>query len=61
MERVQVDLIYPERRTVTAEQVIMWAGDAFANEETDELATTLDDAIRVLEDLGHITVKGIRQ
>ena len=52
-----VELIYPEKRIVTHQRVIGWAKDAFANHETNEETETIEDAIRILEDLGHITVK----
>lgn len=49
-------LIYPERRTVTNAQLLIWADDALANGETQEKAETVEDAIRILEDLGHIGI-----
>ena len=54
MEYVQ--LIYPEKRKVSHEQIMLWAVDAFENNETPKLASTVAEAIEILEDLGHITV-----
>ena len=51
------ELLYPEKKLVTREWLILKAADCFENGETNELAQTTNDAIRILEDLGHITVK----
>lgn len=52
-----VQLIYPETRKVSHEQVLLWATDAFSNGETSEIAFTIQDAVRILMDLGQITVE----
>ena len=51
-----IHLLYPEKRKVSEETLMIWAKDAFANNETEEIAETVEDAIRILEDIGHITV-----
>ena len=58
-------LSYPERRSVSAETLIIWATDAVRNGEwliegksvqecIDEVQTNVQTAIDVLEDCGHI-------
>lgn len=51
-----IHLIYPEKCKVSEEQLITWARDAYADGETEEEALNVEDAIHILEDLGHITV-----
>ena len=51
-----IRLIYPEKTKVKEETLITWAKDAYMDGQTDEEALTVEDAIRILEDLGHITV-----
>ena len=48
-------LVYPEHRFVTETQIMLWHADAVVN---DGLRATnnLAQAVRDLEDLGHITV-----
>ena len=53
-ERVQ--LIYPERRSVPASQIMTWHSDCVANGDLPEHTGELQAAIRDLEDLGYITV-----
>ena len=56
-----IRLIYPEKRTVTAAQVLLWAADALANGETeDDAAGNVREAVRILEDIGHITADSIK-
>lgn len=50
-------VIYPEEKIVTPEQIIAWAKDAYANDEVDHEPEDLQDAIYLLADCGHITVK----
>lgn len=52
-----VYLLYPERRNVSEETIMMWASDAYDNGEIDYLPLTLEDAIVELQDIGHITVQ----
>lgn len=56
-----IQLIYPETRMVSSETIMIWAEDALLNDETDEKAETLEDAIRILEDIGTITVSNRKQ
>ena len=51
------NIIWPERRTVSAEQIDIWFADAVANgdAEESEVETTQDKA-RFLDDLGYITL-----
>lgn len=51
-----IKIVYPERRYISEDKLISWAKDCYFNADTDELAETLGDAVRVLEDLGYITV-----
>lgn len=51
-----IKLSRPEQRYISEEQLISWAKESYFNADTDELATTLGDAVRVLETLGYITV-----
>ena len=51
-----IKLIYPEKREVSEETLLIWAKDAFADGETEEIPETVDDAIRILEDIGYITI-----
>lgn len=51
-----IQLIYPDCYKVSEERIMSWAEDARLNGETEEEAETVDDAIRILQDLGHITV-----
>lgn len=53
-------IIWPQRRMVTAEQLITWARDDIANGdsdlvETQEQVVTVADAIAVLNDSGSVT------
>jgi hypothetical protein len=53
-------IIWPERKTVTAEQLIMWAKDDVCNGDTDIFTDpasviTVEDAITVLNDSGSVT------
>jgi hypothetical protein len=58
---LNVKLIYPETRWVKASEIMAWASDALANNETAKQAETLEEAIAILEDLGHITVDRSRR
>lgn len=49
-------IVYPERRTVSAEQMLMWGQDAFANGELDTKPSTADEAAIELHELGNITL-----
>lgn len=54
-------IVYPERRVVSAERLIMWAQDDIANGKSDVFASpdeveTVEQAIRVLNDSGTVTV-----
>jgi len=52
-------LVYPEHRMVSEEQIMMWHADAVENDNlhaTNDLAQAIAD----LEDLGHITVGDIK-
>lgn len=51
-----IKIVYPERRYISEDKLISWAKDCYFNADTDELAETLGDAVRVLENLGYITV-----
>jgi hypothetical protein len=59
MDTVQIYLSYPEYRSVPGEVIMNWAVDAFHNKEIADLPDNLDHAIEMLEDVGHITVRGI--
>lgn len=51
-------MIYPDRRTVSAEVIIGWAQDCILNGETDYCEfdeCDIDAAIAILDDLGHCT------
>lgn len=54
--KVRVRLVYPENRIVSGKTVMCWAEDALENGETTEKAASVEDAVRILSDLGHITV-----
>jgi hypothetical protein len=49
-------LLYPEPRLISGMLLIVRARDAFENGDTDEAVETVEDAIRVLENIGHITI-----
>jgi hypothetical protein len=55
-----IHLIYPEKSKVSEETLMIWASDAYTNDETEEEALNVEDAIRILEDLGHITVRRVK-
>ena len=52
-----MDLIYPETRTISEDQLIVWANDAYENGEVEHAPESLQDAIEMLEDAGLVTVK----
>ncbi len=53
---VMVQLLYPERRKVSASKIIMWAKDAYADGDIDHEPENIEDAIEMLQDAGIITV-----
>lgn len=54
-------IVYPERRMVSGEQLIVWAQDDIENGDSDlfenaDDVRTVEDAIKVLHDAGTVTV-----
>ena len=50
-------MIWPERRTVTAKQILGWYADALANEELEgEPTQNAEEAARALDEAGLITL-----
>jgi hypothetical protein len=56
MDMPSIRLIYPEIKTVTPNFIFGWAADAYANGEIPHAPHTLEEAISLLSDAGHITV-----
>jgi hypothetical protein len=50
-----IRVIWPEHRLLSADDVLMYARDAFANGEADREPEDVADAIAILNDLGHFT------
>jgi hypothetical protein len=58
---MSIQLVYPEKRIVSSATVLQWGKDAFANGEAEHEPTNVYEAIKVLEDLGHITIDRIKE
>jgi hypothetical protein len=56
IESDHIQLIYPERRSVTSHHIFMWHSDAVADRRIEKHTDDLRTAIRDLEDIGDITV-----
>ena len=52
---MQVKIIYPERRIVHEEQMMVWAEDDFHNGKASHMPTDIWDAMEIEEDLGKVT------
>jgi hypothetical protein len=52
---LNVPILYPDKRTVSAATVIGWAQDYLADANTPNPALDLDEAIRILDDAGLVT------
>lgn len=51
----KIYILYPERRYVSAETILQWARDAFADNEIDHEPEDLEDAIDMLDGAGLVT------
>jgi hypothetical protein len=49
-------MLYPEKRMIEGERILMGAEDAFANGEIEARPESVDHAIRMLEHAGKITI-----
>lgn len=53
-------VIWPERRNVSAATMLLWAQDAYANNEVDRAPDDAADAAALLHEAGLITLGGAR-
>jgi hypothetical protein len=62
LNKTMYEIVYPERRWVTADRLIIWACDAVANGDTsieatrEEIQADVGLAIEILHDSGYATV-----
>lgn len=52
-------VLWPERRNVPSETLLMWAKDAFANNEIEREPIDAHDAAALLHDAGLITLANL--
>jgi hypothetical protein len=57
LKAIRIRILYPDRREVSAEQIVTWARDAFANHDIAINPICLADAIASLEDAGLVTFR----
>ena len=55
---MQHHMVYPVDRWVSSEQLITKARDAISNYELDMTASSVEEAIAILEDVGEVTITG---
>lgn len=56
IETQGVSILWPEHRTVSAQQIRTWYADAVANDEATAGITDVDAMARELSNIGHITI-----
>lgn len=52
LKAIRIEILYPDRKEVSAEQIVKWALDAFASQDISMKPSCLADAICALEDAG---------